>query len=155
MTLTTLDIMSSKLPASSRLMGIDPGSKKIGLALSDITRMIASPSHTIRRKKFSGVVTTLTALVITENIGGIIIGLPLNMNGSIGPSAQSATQFAENLSSQMDIPVGLWDERLSTAAVERSLIEADLSRHRRSELVDKLSATYILQGALDYLASNA
>ena len=154
MTLTTLGIMSSKLPEKSRLMGIDPGSKKIGLALSDINRMIASPSHTIRRKKFGAVVTSLRALVITENIGGIIIGLPLNMNGSIGPSAQAATHFAENLSAQMDIPIALWDERLSTAAVERSLIEADLSRYRRSQLVDKLSATYILQGALDYLALN-
>ena len=135
-------------------MGIDPGSKTVGVAISDLNRLVASPAMNIKWKKYKDLVIQLSDLMKSENIGGIIVGLPLNMDGSIGPSAQSARHFALNLSDSLSIPVALWDERLSTAAVERALINADISRMKRAKLIDKLSATYLLQGALDYLANN-
>ena len=152
MTLMSLDALAAGLPASSRLIGLDPGSKTVGVALSDPSRMVASPTEHLNRGKFIDLAARLEALVKTEEVGGLVVGLPLNMDGSEGPSAQSARQFAENLAARLEIPVALWDERLSTAAVERTLIDADLSRRRRAEVVDKLAAAYILQGALDYLA---
>ena len=152
MTLMSLDALAAGLPASSRLIGLDPGSKTVGVALSDPSRMVASPTEHLKRGKFRDLAARLEALVKTEEVGGLVVGLPLNMDGSEGPSAQSARQFAENLAARLEIPVALWDERLSTAAVERTLIDADLSRRRRAEVVDKLAAAYILQGALDYLA---
>jgi putative Holliday junction resolvase len=148
----TLDALKAELPPGRRLLGIDPGSKTVGVALSDPLRLVANPRENLKRGKFTDLAARLEALMIAEEVAGIIVGLPLNMDGSVGPSAQSAKQFAENLAARLNTPVALWDERLSTAAVERTLIEADLSRRRRAEVVDKLAATYILQGALDYLA---
>ena len=152
MTIMSLDALAAGLPANCRLIGLDPGSKTVGVALSDPSRMVASPTEHLKRGKFRDLAARLEALVKTEEVGGLVVGLPLNMDGSEGPSAQSARQFAENLAARLEIPVALWDERLSTAAVERTLIDADLSRRRRAEVVDKLAAAYILQGALDYLA---
>ena len=152
MTLMSLDALAAGLPAHSRLIGLDPGSKTVGVALSDLSRMVASPAEHLKRGKFRDLAARLEALIKAEDVGGLIVGLPLNMDGSEGPSAQSARQFAENLAARLEVPVALWDERLSTAAVERTLIDADLSRRRRAEVVDKLAAAYILQGALDYLA---
>jgi len=151
----TLDHITRRAATAAhcgRLIGLDPGSKTVGVALSDLSRMVASPAEALRRGNFGALAARLETLIEAEKVAGLIVGLPLNMDGSQGPSAQSARQFAENLAARLDIPVALWDKRLSTAAVERTLIDADLSRRRRAELVDKLAAAYILQGALDYLA---
>jgi putative Holliday junction resolvase len=135
-----------------RLMGLDVGSKTVGLALSDTRQVIASPLETIRRTKFRADAEQLFALVDAHGVGGLVIGLPVNMDGSKGPRCQSVRQFAANLLTLRDLPVLLWDERLSTQAVNRMLIdEADVSRKRRATLVDKLAAAYILQGLLDRL----
>ena len=152
MTLMPLDALADVLSGTSRLIGLDPGSKTVGVALSDLSRMVASPTEQLNRNRFADLVARIEVLIEAEQVGGIIVGLPLNMDGSTGPSAQSAHNFAENLAERLNVPVALWDERLSTAAVERTLIDADLSRRRRAELIDKLAAAYILQGALDYLA---
>jgi len=141
----------SSLPRHARLMGLDLGSKTIGLALSDVERSIASPLETIIRTKFTKDVQRLLALAAQHGVGGLVIGLPRNMNGSEGPAAQSARSFARNLAPLTELVIAFWDERLSTAAVTRMLIEADRSRARRNEIVDKLAASYILQGALDRL----
>jgi putative holliday junction resolvase len=136
----------------SRLMGLDLGSKTIGLALSDVSLMIASPLGTIKRTKFTHDAETLEALIDEHDVGGFILGLPLNMDGSEGPRCQSTRQFAINLLERRDIPLAFWDERLSTVAVERILIdEIDMTRKRRAKVIDKAAATYILQGALDAL----
>ncbi|WP_336489028.1 Holliday junction resolvase RuvX [Methylobacterium nigriterrae] len=132
-----------------RLIGIDLGTKTIGLALSDVGRRIASPLETIRRVKFTPDVARLRALCEQHRVGGLVFGLPLNMDGSAGPRVQSTRAFVRNLKPLLDLPVLYWDERLSTAVVTRALLEADASRARRSELVDKLAAAYILQGCLD------
>ncbi|WND02459.1 Holliday junction resolvase RuvX [Temperatibacter marinus] len=134
-----------------RILGLDIGSKTIGLALSDTMQMVASPMETIRRTKFSKDVERLSEIVQQENVGGFILGWPVNMDGSEGPRCQSTMAFSKNLFDKIPLPQALWDERLSTAAVERTLIEADRSRARRAELVDKLAASYILQGALHAL----
>jgi len=134
-----------------RILALDLGEKTIGLALSDVTRTVASPMQTLAKKKFTANAAELVALAAEHDVGGIVIGLPINMDGSEGPRAQSARQFAANLSEKTALPIALWDERLSTAAVTRTLIEADASRARRAQLVDKLAAAYILQGALDHL----
>jgi putative Holliday junction resolvase len=139
------------LPVPGRLIGLDLGSKAIGVALSDIGRSIASPLETIIHTKFTKDVERLKALIGRREAVGIVIGLPRNMDGSEGKAAQSARSFARNLSGLIELPLAFWDERLSTAAVTRMLIEADRSRARRDEIVDKLAATYILQGALDRL----
>jgi putative Holliday junction resolvase len=139
------------LPRQARLMGLDLGSKTIGLALSDVERSIASPLETILRSKFTKDVGTLLELAARHGVSGLVIGLPRNMDGSEGPAAQSARSFARNLAPRTKLLLSFWDERLSTAAVTRMLIEADRSRARRNELVDKLAAAYILQGALDRL----
>lgn len=141
------------LPRMKPLMGLDLGSKTIGIAVSDLSRRIASPRETLKRGKFAADAARLLALAREADVGGIVIGLPVNMDGTEGPRAQSTRAFARNLMRLTDVPVAFWDERLSTAAVERMLIEADRSRARRGELVDKLAATWILQGALDRLAS--
>jgi putative pre-16S rRNA nuclease len=133
-------------------MGLDLGSKSIGIAISDVTRQIATPLDTIRRTKFSADVSRLLALAARENIGGMVLGLPINMDGSEGPRAQSTRSFARNLAKLSPLPVIFWDERLSTAVVERMLIDADRSRAKRGRIVDKLAAAYILQGALDRLS---
>jgi len=139
------------LPREARLMGLDLGSKRIGVALSDVGRAIASPLTAIARTKFTKDAARLIALATQHGVGGLVIGLPRNMDGSEGSAAQSARSFARNLGRLTSLPLAFWDERLSTAAVSRMLIEADTSRARRGQLVDKLAATYILQGALDRL----
>ena len=143
--------LRSSLQPGSRLLGLDVGSKTIGLALSDTTRTVASPLETIRRGKFRADAARLKEIVDTETVGGFVIGLPVNMDGSEGPRCQSTRAFARNLAGTVTLPIAFWDERLSTAAVERTLIEADRSRARRKELVDKMAAAYILQGALHAL----
>jgi len=141
------------LPVGKRLIGIDLGTKTIGLALSDVSRSIASPLETIRRTKFSADVKRLAELAARHGVGGLVVGLPLNMDGSEGPRAQATRAFVRNLATHLPLPVAFWDERLTTAAGTRTLLEADASRARRSDLVDKMAASYILQGALDRLAT--
>lgn len=143
--------VAQSLGRRQRLMGLDVGTRTIGLALSDSSLMIASPLETIRRTKFTKDADYLRGLVERHGVGGFVIGLPVNMDGSEGPRCQGVRQFAKNLEEKMPLPAAFWDERLSTAAVNRMLIDADASRKRRGELVDKLAAAYILQGALDAL----
>lgn len=144
---------AAALPQQGRLLGLDLGSKTIGVALTDTLRSIASPHSLIQRAKFKADALTLLTLCIEQGVCGIILGLPMNMDGSSGPRVQSTKAFARNLEPYTDIPIGFWDERLSTAAVTRTLIDADRSRARRQDLVDKMAAAYILQGALDRLKS--
>lgn len=139
------------VPPAARLMGLDLGTTTIGVATSDLTRAIATPIETIARKKFTGDATRLLEIAGRENIGLIVLGLPVNMDGSEGPRAQSTRAFARNLARLTALPIVFWDERLSTAAVERMLIEADTSRARRDKVIDKLAAAWILQAALDSL----
>jgi putative holliday junction resolvase len=146
-----IDELRTALPATGRLLGLDVGTKTIGIAISDPGRTIASPLETIRRGRFAADVERLKALVAERGIGGLVLGLPVNMDGSEGPRCQSVRQFAANLLQRLAIPLAFWDERLSTAAVTRAMLEADLSRARRAEAVDKMAAAYILQGALDAL----
>ncbi len=134
-----------------RLMGLDLGSKTIGVATSDRTRMIATPIETIERKKFTADAERLMSIATRENIGLIVLGLPVNMDGTEGPRCQSTRAFARNFAKLSDIPIVYWDERLSTAAVERMLIAADASRAKRDQVIDKLAAAWILQAALDSL----
>ena len=141
----------AQLAPQAPVLGLDLGSKTIGVAVSDITRQIASPIATIARKKFTEDARLLLAVAHERKAGLIVLGLPLNMDGSEGPRAQSTRAFARNLEKLTPIPITYWDERLSTAAVERMLIGADASRARRAEVVDKLAAVYILQSALDTL----
>jgi putative Holliday junction resolvase len=143
--------LPERLQPQARLLGLDVGTKTVGLALSDVTRSIATPYETIRRTKFTADAKRLAEIVSKEGVGGLVIGLPLNLDGSEGPRAQSTRAFARNLAAHVDLPMTFWDERLSTAAVERHLIEADASRKRRAEVVDRMAAAYILQGALDRL----
>jgi len=139
------------LASGQRLMGLDVGEKTIGIAVSDTTFTIATPVETLRRsKKFAADAERLTALVSERQVGGFVVGLPINMDGSEGPRCQSVRAFANNLLGKLDLPLAFWDERLSTAAVTRTMLDADLSRERRAELVDKLAAAYILQGFLDH-----
>lgn len=147
-----LDELKAYLDGGRRAMGLDVGAKTIGLALSDINACIATPLQTIKRTKFGADAAVLLDICEREDVGGLVIGLPLNMNGSEGPRTQSTRAFARNLAALTDLPMSFWDERLSTAAVTRTLIEADTSRKKRGEVVDKLAAAYILQGALDRLA---
>lgn len=149
MAVADLNTVAGTLEPGSRLMGLDIGSKTVGLALSDSTLTVATPLLTIRRGKFAADAGRMVALIGEHRVGGLVLGLPVSMDGSEGPRCQSVRQFATNLLEHIDIPIAFWDERLSTAAVERMMIEADLSRRRRGELVDKLAAAYILQGALD------
>ena len=139
------------LPATGPLLGLDLGEKTIGLALSDPRRQIASPLRTIRRTKFRADAAALLADAKAHAAVGLVVGLPLNMNGSEGPRAQATRAFARNLAALTDLPIAFWDERLSTVAVTQTMLDADLSRKRRAALVDKLAAAYILQGALDRL----
>lgn len=148
MTIVAVASMKEQLSRNQRLLGLDIGSKTIGLALSDTMLMIATPMETIKRTKFKNDVLRLQAIVDEQNVGGFVLGWPVNMDGSEGPRCQSTMAFSRNLAEKIPLPQALWDERLSTAAVERTLIEADRSRARRKELVDKMAAAYILQGAL-------
>ena len=144
--------LSSSLKKGQRLLGLDLGSKTIGIALSDTGRTIASPMETIRRTKFTKDAERLLLIISEHNVGALILGLPKNMDGSEGPRCQSTRQFAQNMAEKTDIAICFWDERLSTIAVTRTLLEADTSRKRRDELVDKMAASYILQGVLDNLS---
>ncbi len=138
------------LPNGGRLIGMDVGTKTLGLALCDAGWVIASPAHTITRGKFSKDKATIAAFMAEQFVKGIVIGLPFNLDGSESPRSQSSRSFAQNLA-DMGVPILLWDERWSTQAVTRTLIDADASRARRDVLVDKLAASYILQGAIDAL----
>lgn len=140
------------LPTGGRLIGLDVGTKTIGLALCDAGWTIASPAHTISRGKFSKDKAILATFIGEQQVKGIVVGLPLNLDGSESPRSQSSRAFARNIA-DLGLPVFLWDERWSTQAVTRTLLEADASRARRDELVDKLAASYILQGAIDGLRS--
>ena len=146
---TDADEFAARLPPSGRLIGIDAGTKTLGLALSDVTRSIASAMSTIRRSKFAADARTLLDLAAEHRVVGLVLGLPINLDGREGPRAQAARAMARNLHKLTALPILLWDERLSTAAAERMLIDADQRRKRRSEVIDKLAATLILQGALD------
>ncbi len=152
-----IDAFAKRLPSRARLLGLDVGTKTIGLAVSDSDLTVASPLKTIARTKLVEDAKAIMSIVHMYRIWGFVAGLPVNMDGSEGPRCQSVRQFGENLVGMIDalnkevVPLTFWDERLSTMAVERSMLEADLTRKRRGELVDKLAAAYILQGALDYL----
>jgi putative Holliday junction resolvase len=139
------------LPPDMRLLGLDLGEKTLGLALSDRLLTVATPYRTLKRGKFAADALQLDHIISVERVGGLVVGLPLNMDGSDGPSAQSARAFARNWAAKSPLPLVLQDERLSTSAVTRTLLEADASRARRGKVVDKMAAAYILQGALDRL----
>jgi putative Holliday junction resolvase len=147
---STLDTLA-RLPPRGALMGLDVGTKTIGVAISDIGRTIASPLTLIERRRFAADADALLKLAVEKEVAAIVVGLPLNMDGSEGSRAQSARAFGRNLAARTDLPIVFWDERLSTAAVTRTLIDADTSRRRRGALVDKMAAAYILQGLLDRL----
>ena len=140
------------LPARGALIGLDLGTKTIGVATSDPDRRLATAVETIARKAFTADATRILALAAERKAAGFVLGLPINMDGSEGPRAQSTRAFARNLAGLTDLAIGLWDERLSTAAVERELIGMDVSRARRAEVIDEHAAMFILQGALDRLA---
>lgn len=144
-----------RLKSGQRYLGLDLGTKTIGLALSDGGHRIASPYATIARKKFGTDAAELRRIIAKEGVAALVLGLPVNMDGSEGPRCQAARAFARNIAQLEPLPIALWDERLSTVAVERMMVEADLSRARRAELVDKLAASYILQAYLDWLAGQA
>ena len=144
-----LETLKSLHQRGQRLFGIDPGTKTIGIAVCDGGLSIATPYHTIRRTKFTADLAELARLVTIENVYGLVIGLPLNMDGSEGPRAQSTRAFVRNFSKLTDLPIVFWDERLSTVAAERTLIEMDMSRKKRADRIDSAAAAHILQGALD------
>ncbi len=137
------------LPARARLMGVDLGTKTIGLALSDVERRIATPLETIKRVKFTPDAERIKALAERYEVGGFVFGLPLNMDGTEGPRSQATRAFVRNLKPILSLPILFWDERLSTMVVTRTLLDADASRAKRADAVDKMAAAYILQGALD------
>lgn len=150
MPLFNLRDLCAGLGRGERLIGLDPGAKTIGVALSDVRCVLASPYTSLRRGKLRDNAAQIATIARKEGAGGLVIGLPLSMDGSVGPAAQAARDWAEVLAAATGLPAALWDERLSTAAVERFLVEeADLSRRRRAELVDRVAAAYILQSALD------
>jgi putative Holliday junction resolvase len=150
MTSTAIDL--SPLPPAGKLLGLDLGTKTIGVAVSDGVRYSATPLETIARTKFMADAARIVELIAENAAVGIVIGLPLNMDGSEGPRVQSTRAFARNLAQKTDVPIAFWDERLSTSAVTRMMIdEANMRRDKRAEVVDKLAASYILQGALERL----
>jgi putative Holliday junction resolvase len=145
----SVDAFADALPSGARLIGIDVGSKTLGLALSDTGRKIASALVTLRRRRLAADLRGLLDLAAEHGVGGFVVGLPLNLDGSHGPRAQATRAFVRDLAKLTELPILWWDERLSTAAAERVLLEADASRRRRAEVVDKVAAAVILQGALD------
>jgi putative Holliday junction resolvase len=147
--------LAARLGRGQRLMGLDLGTKTIGLALSDVERRLASPLETLKRGKFSADAAALLARAEKFGVAGLVIGLPLNMDGSEGPRAQATRAFVRNLARLTLAPIVFWDERLSTAAVTRALIEQDASRAKRAAVVDRMAAAYILQGALDRMNAAA
>ena len=140
-----------EIKANNSLIGLDLGTKTIGVAISDTIPSVATPVKTIKRKKFSVDADDLLKIISTKNCCGVILGLPKNMNGSEGPRAQSTRAFARNFSAKTNLPITFWDERLSTVAAEKALLEADTTRKRRAEVIDHVAAAYILQGFLDRL----
>ncbi|HMN85444.1 MAG TPA: Holliday junction resolvase RuvX [Bauldia sp.] len=148
----SVEALAARLAPAGALIGLDVGTKTIGIAVSDAGRRIATPLRVILRTKFRADAASLLADATGRDVAGLVIGLPVNMDGSEGPRAQATRAFARNLAGLTDLPIAFWDERLSTAAVTRTLLEADTSRKRRDEVVDKMAAAYILQGALDRLA---
>lgn len=152
MAVVELTELPALLPRYSALIGLDLGEKTIGVAVSDVTRMVATPLELIRKTKFTAEANRLFALIDEREVGALVIGLPVNMDGTEGPRCQSNRAFARNLLRLRELPIAFWDERMSTMAVNRLLIdEADVTRARRAELVDKMAAAWILQGALDRL----
>lgn len=149
MLIATAKEFAAALPPKTRLLGLDVGEKTIGLALSDDGRRIATPMETIARGKFSKDAEALTRIIKEQNVGGLVVGYPINMDGSLGPRTQSTRAFVSNLGKIIALPMLLWDERMTTMAAERAMLEADLSRQKRAEKVDKLAAGYMLQGFLD------
>jgi len=143
---------AATLPPGRALVGLDYGEKTVGIAVSDLRRSVATPLETIRRTRFTADAARILGIAAGRDACGLVLGLPLNMDGSEGPRAQSTRAFARNLSRLTDLPIVFWDERLSTVAAERALLEADTSRARRKEVIDAVAAGYILQGALDRLA---
>ncbi|OEJ66800.1 Holliday junction resolvase RuvX [Magnetovibrio blakemorei] len=153
MAIFNINALQGTLRRGEKLMGLDLGSKTIGLALSDTLLSIASPLETIQRTKFTKDALRIEELIRIHEVGALVMGMPLNMDGTEGPRCQSTRDFITNFQHRLDIPIALWDERLSTSAVERMLVnDVDMTRKRRGEVIDKLAATYILQGALDALA---
>jgi putative Holliday junction resolvase len=153
MPVVSLTEAAALLPARGALIGLDLGTKTIGVAASDPDRRLAAPVETIARKRFNDDAARLFVLASERRAVGYVLGLPINMDGSEGPRAQATRAFARNLAKLTELPIALWDERLSTAAVERALIEADVSRDKRKAVIDQHAAAYILQGALDRLAN--
>lgn len=152
--LDDLRALKKRLAPEARLLGLDVGAKTVGLALSDEGLVVATPLLTVRRGKFAGDAGRLKAIAAEHGVGGLVFGLPIGMDGREGRRCQSVRAFAANLEPHVALPAAFWDERLSTAAVERMLInEADMTRRRRAQVIDKLAAAYILQGALDALAA--
>ena len=149
MLVDTPQALRAAVTPGRRLMGLDVGTKTIGLALSDTRLVIASPLETIRRRRFREDVAALFALIDRHEVGGLVIGLPLSMDGGDSSRTQSVRQFARNLLAVRDMPVAFWDERLSTAAVTREMIAHDMTRKRRAQIIDRVAAAYILQGFLD------
>lgn len=152
MILTDIAEFLAALPPNRAIAGLDLGDKTIGVAVSDLRRQVATPIEVIRREKFTLDAARLLTLLQARGAVGIVLGLPLNMDGSSGPRVQATQAFARNLEKLTPMPIGFWDERLSTVAAERALLEADTSRKRRKEVIDQVAAGYILQGALDRLA---
>ncbi len=149
LTLESIQNFSARLRPAARLIGIDAGTKTLGLALSDETRIIASALTVLKRSKFTKDAAQLLKIAAEHCIAGFVLGLPISLDGTAGPRVQATRAFAKNLNALTELPILLWDERLSTVAAERALLEADTSRKRRAEVIDKVAATIILQGALD------
>jgi putative holliday junction resolvase len=150
MPILNLTALRSGLAPGQRLIGLDPGSRTIGVALSDVLLLVASPYGSLKRGKLAGNAAEIGTIARREGAGGLVVGLPLSMDGTAGPAAQAARDWTHALSAATGLPAALWDERLSSSAVNRFLVgEADLSRKRRAEVVDKLAAAYMLQAALD------
>ena len=147
-----IEDFATSLPTHRALMGLDLGDKTVGVAVSDLMGTVATPLETVRRKKFTVDAARLLEIIKDRDIGGIVLGLPRNMDGTEGPRCQKTRAFARNLSRLTELQIGFWDERLSTVAAERALLEADTSRKRRSEVIDHVAASYILQGVLDRMA---
>ncbi|WP_026612478.1 Holliday junction resolvase RuvX [Ensifer aridi] len=155
MAILTIEELAERLPPYQAIAGLDLGTKTIGLSVSDLGRRFATPRDVIRRVKFSIDAEALLSVAAKEKIAAFVIGLPVNMDGTEGPRCQATRAFVRNMGEKTDIPFVLWDERLSTVAAERALIEMDVSRKKRAERIDSAAASFILQGALDRLASLA
>jgi putative Holliday junction resolvase len=149
MAIFNMRALRAALPRDARLIGLDPGSRILGLALSDVSLMLASPYGSLPRGKLGATATALAAIARKEGAGGLVVGLPISMDGSFGPAAQAAKDFGRDLAAAAGLPVAFWDERLSSAAVNRAMIEADMTRARRARAVDAAAAAYMLQAALD------